>query len=122
MDFMTRDLVVQKRASLLRVIAPWKMRTLRWTVLKEWVTKLKEPSAVCAKCHIPRDIAEVGAKCHRRVARGERCGGLIHTALRIGDWIKCPSCLASRREKRRPCRQCRGEGWIYVRDLQWFKD
>jgi hypothetical protein len=84
-------------------------------------TKLKQPSAVCAKCHIPHDFAEVGAKCDHQGARGEYCRGLIEAALSIGDWIKCPSCLASGRQKQKRCGPCGGPGWIYVRDLQWFK-
>jgi len=84
-------------------------------------TKLKQPSAVCAKCHIPYEFAEVGEKCDYQGARGEYCRGLIEAALSIGDWIKCPSCVAIGRQKQKRCGPCGGRGWIYVRNLQWFK-
>jgi len=84
-------------------------------------TKLKQPSAVCVKCHIPHDFVEVGAKCDHEGTRGESCGGLIEAALSIGDWIKCPSCLASGRQRQNRCGPCGGEGWLYVHDLQWLK-
>ena len=81
-----------------------------------------KPGAVCLACERPQRFTRINAKCAALLGSGQRCGGLISSAVAPGDWAECPACLATGSVNDAPCGTCHEEGWIYVRDKRWLKD
>ena len=82
----------------------------------------QRPGAVCLSCERPHPFTFVNAKCSLRRGDGQRCGGVISSAIAPADWAECPTCSATESVNPVPCSACRGEGWIYVRDKPWLKE
>lgn len=76
--------------------------------------KLRIPAARCPVCgHVTRDFELIDRRCERTVA-GARCRGVNTGALSYDDWQACGSCQGTGRHEPGRCRQCLGEGWLYV--------
>jgi hypothetical protein len=84
--------------------------------------KKPKPVTFCNACGVVGYVATSVQRCgltFQSVGGSRRCKGGIITAIQITDWEECPSCFALETEQ--PCAECRGAGWIPVRDKAWLR-
>ena len=75
-----------------------------------------QPVAVCTRCGAVSYSTEmISGQCAQVIA-GKRCTGVVGSAANKADWEACPSCLATGTRNEKPCGQCYGTGWLYVRN------
>ena len=74
-----------------------------------------QPVAVCTRCGAVSYFPEMIAGQCAQVTAGKRCIGVIGRASQT-DWEACPACLATGTRNEKPCGQCDGAGWLYVRN------
>ena len=75
-----------------------------------------QPAAVCTRCGAVSYSPEmINGQC-LQVTAGQRCTGVIGSAKYETDWEACPACLATGTRNEKPCGQCYGTGWLYVRN------
>jgi DnaJ-class molecular chaperone len=80
--------------------------------MKRLITKKSKPVAYCTRCRAySRNEGQINQKCHV-IRQGNRCQGMMRSALKPDDWVECPSCGATGRVKNGTCDKCAGEGWI----------
>jgi hypothetical protein len=74
-----------------------------------------QPAAVCTRCGAVSYSTEMISGQCSQVTAGKRCTGVIGSVARV-DWEACPACLATGIRNEKPCGQCYGTGWLYVRN------
>ena len=73
------------------------------------------PVALCTKCgKITYGAELINQQCSASYDL-KPCKGAFRSALSKDDWAECGSCDATGRRDGRPCDDCRGVGWRYVR-------
>jgi hypothetical protein len=78
--------------------------------------KRRRPCTSCTKCRAPGyHISLTKGRCGR-IVDGERCTGIIQSAVQVNDWAECPSCAGTGWEGDKTCSHCDGRsGWLFVR-------
>ena len=78
--------------------------------------KQRIPVAVCTQCgKYSTNGNVINEPCGNQTHNGKRCRGVFGSAINVGDWQECPSCLAVGRVDSSCCSQCDGHGWLYMR-------
>jgi hypothetical protein len=75
-----------------------------------------QPVAVCTRCGAVSYAPQMISGQCAQVTGGKRCTGVIGSAAHQTDWEACPACLATGTKNEKPCGQCDGTGWLYVRN------
>jgi hypothetical protein len=78
--------------------------------------KLPKPVTSCTKCGAPGYKIALADRMCGRMVNWKRCTGTNQSAIRDKDWAECPSCEANGYQGTPQCSQCRGPGWLFVRN------